>query len=690
MFYSHSLLAKKSPLGMVWIAAHLQKMKKTQVDGVDIRSSAEEIMYPRAPIALRLSGHLLVGLVRIYSWKVNYLFQDCNRMLTNIRVTVASIQVNLPANADKAPFESITLPETFDLDALELDDSINPTDGLDNHQKDYEQITLAGEASVGQDQYVAFFIDKDNSTNSSIQPEIRNDAEPMEEDVLPPFDGGLDAIVSPALNSASFDGPVSNNHGNDSFQTFDVNNNIQEFQEIEVMRQNNLEPENQLELDNTSNGVELHDHSTSVAKRKHSLDPILEDILVSGEEPLPSTSHAKSPMSTFDSNIANREISSGQVLPYLELELQPSPPVRELKRKRRMKIHSYDEKIVLANADMKKQLEDTTKFVCKRRKLPCSALYLYKYHSNRLNDKVLHEPLLSGMCSYLQEVFSRSFPLHSNNSSHMEVSSELANELSHVTSKDLQKEPEQQNNLDGEIERHCDRNMEPEQQDKMNAIPENSRFDMHTDIEPEQQVELNLIPENPRFDMHTGATINETIQSPYGGVDMTPFNTTIEGSTRDFDKTFDTEILPTVESFARTEATSYATGASLFSLEEEPLQNSMPTIPSVLLSGEEDFDFLDASIQSSGYKENEAGTLSARTRAVAQFLKNQSPSQSQDKEHGVLSLNDILEGKTRRRCAQMFFESLVLKTYGFVDVQQEEAYGDIVISPTPALFATKF
>lgn len=169
----------------------------------------------------------------------------------------------------------------------------------------------------------------------------------------------------------------------------------------------------------------------------------------------------------------------------------------------------------------------------------------------------------------------------------MEVSSELANELPYVASKDLQTEPGQQNNLDGEIDRHSDRNTEPEQQDKLDAIPENSRFNMHTDIEPEQQDEWNLIPENPRFDMHTRATINETMQSPSGGVDMTPFNTTTASSTHDFDKTFDTEILPTVESFTRTEATSYATGASLFSLEEEPLQNSMPRIPSALLSVEE-------------------------------------------------------------------------------------------------------
>ncbi|KAG6478656.1 hypothetical protein ZIOFF_062100 [Zingiber officinale] len=679
MFYSHSLLARKTPLGMVWIASHSQKMKKTQIDCVDIPSSADDIMYPRAPIALRLSGHLLIGLVKIYSWKVNYLFQDCNRMLTNTRVVVASIHINLPTNADKAPFESITLPETYNLDALELEESTNLIDGPDYHQKDYKQITLA--ASVEQDQYVAFFIDKDINTNSSIQLQTRRDAEPMEEDVLPPLDDDLD--VSRALNSASFEGPGSNIHGNGSFQTFDTNNNIQNFQKIEVMRDNNLELENRLELDNTSNDVELNDHSTSVTKRKHSFDPMLEDILVSREEPLPSTFHATSPVTTFDSNIENMDISPA--LPHLEPELQPSPPVRERKRKRRMKEHSYDENIVLSNADMKKQLKDTTDLIRKRRKVS---------HDCQ-NEQVLHETLQLVRWGKLQELCSRSFPFQSNNSSHMEASSEFANELPHVASEDLQKEPKQQNN---------DRNIEREQQDKLNAVPENSRLDMHTDVQPGQQDELHLIPipEIARFDLYSGANINETIQSPSAGVDVTLFNTTIADSTHDFDKTFDTEILPTVESFARTEATSYAIGASLFSLEEEPLQNSMPRIPNVLLSVEE----LELYPHGLGKRHVIYNIFiffiktSRRTmlmllkflhgRAVVQFLKNQSPPQSRDREHGVLSLNDILQGQTRRRCAQMFFESLVLKTYGFLDVQQEEAYGDIVISPTPALFATKF
>lgn len=85
-------------------------------------------MFPEVPIALRLSGHLLLGLVRIYSWKVNYLFQDCNRMLSDIRTAFATVQIDLPVEADRAPFESVTLPETFELDALELDDSVYQTE----------------------------------------------------------------------------------------------------------------------------------------------------------------------------------------------------------------------------------------------------------------------------------------------------------------------------------------------------------------------------------------------------------------------------------------------------------------------------------------------------------------------------------------------------------------------------------
>jgi cohesin complex subunit SCC1 len=45
-------------------------------------------------------------------------------MLSTIRTAFASVEVDLPFDADRAPFEVITLPETFNLDDLNLDDAI--------------------------------------------------------------------------------------------------------------------------------------------------------------------------------------------------------------------------------------------------------------------------------------------------------------------------------------------------------------------------------------------------------------------------------------------------------------------------------------------------------------------------------------------------------------------------------------
>jgi cohesin complex subunit SCC1 len=83
----------------------------------------DSILFPEVPIALRLSSHLLLGVVRIYSRKVNYLFNDCSETLVKIKQAFRSTAVDLPPEASTAPYHSITLPETFDLDDLELPDS---------------------------------------------------------------------------------------------------------------------------------------------------------------------------------------------------------------------------------------------------------------------------------------------------------------------------------------------------------------------------------------------------------------------------------------------------------------------------------------------------------------------------------------------------------------------------------------
>ena len=74
-------------------------------------------MNPDAPLALRLSGQLMLGVVRIYSRKVNYLFQDCSEALVKIKQAFkpgGRDDVDLPEGAETAPLGAITLPENYD------------------------------------------------------------------------------------------------------------------------------------------------------------------------------------------------------------------------------------------------------------------------------------------------------------------------------------------------------------------------------------------------------------------------------------------------------------------------------------------------------------------------------------------------------------------------------------------------
>ena len=68
MFYSHSILAKSGPFAHVWLAATWEKkVTRSMIFGTDIATVVESIANPAAPLALRLSANLLVGVVRISS-----------------------------------------------------------------------------------------------------------------------------------------------------------------------------------------------------------------------------------------------------------------------------------------------------------------------------------------------------------------------------------------------------------------------------------------------------------------------------------------------------------------------------------------------------------------------------------------------------------------------------------------------
>ncbi|CAK9175402.1 unnamed protein product, partial [Ilex paraguariensis] len=123
MFYSQWLLSKKGPLGTIWVAAHCHKrLKKQQVKETNISSSVEKIMRDEVPIVTyRILAYLLLGVVRVFSMKVEYLFHDCRNVLTKITEFSGSKKAKANMEAMRAPFHSITLPESFELEAFNLE-----------------------------------------------------------------------------------------------------------------------------------------------------------------------------------------------------------------------------------------------------------------------------------------------------------------------------------------------------------------------------------------------------------------------------------------------------------------------------------------------------------------------------------------------------------------------------------------
>lgn len=88
MFYSETLLQKTGPLARVWLSANMErKLSKTHILQSNLQNSVEAIIAPdQAPMALRLSGQLLLGVVRIYSRKARYLLDDCSEALLKIKM----------------------------------------------------------------------------------------------------------------------------------------------------------------------------------------------------------------------------------------------------------------------------------------------------------------------------------------------------------------------------------------------------------------------------------------------------------------------------------------------------------------------------------------------------------------------------------------------------------------------------
>lgn len=124
MFLPEDLLFKSGQLARVWLAANQhKKLTKAQVLQDKIDEDIQVIIRPEGaaggPLALRLNGQLLLGVVRIYHRKAHYLHDDCNDALWKIKMAFRPGNIDAPAQTHVANPTSLTLPDMItDLDLL--------------------------------------------------------------------------------------------------------------------------------------------------------------------------------------------------------------------------------------------------------------------------------------------------------------------------------------------------------------------------------------------------------------------------------------------------------------------------------------------------------------------------------------------------------------------------------------------
>ncbi|XP_045831036.1 sister chromatid cohesion 1 protein 1 [Trifolium pratense] len=172
MFYSHQLLARKAPLGQIWMAATMHaKINRKKLSKLNIIKICEEILNPAIPMALRLSGILMGGVVIVYERKVKMLYDDVSRLLVEIneawKVKSGPDPTLLPKGKSQAKRSAITMPDieqmtiemeqshqsnatwfqhsnyvSMTLDDVQEPDLGNRDSGDDHHQAALEDINL--------------------------------------------------------------------------------------------------------------------------------------------------------------------------------------------------------------------------------------------------------------------------------------------------------------------------------------------------------------------------------------------------------------------------------------------------------------------------------------------------------------------------------------------------------------------
>ncbi|KAH9325978.1 hypothetical protein KI387_006156, partial [Taxus chinensis] len=682
MFYSQCLLDKKGPLGIIWVAAHLEKkLRKNQVTETSIGAAVDTIIYSNVPIALRLSGHLLLGVVRIYSKKVTYLYQDCGETLLRIKRAFNSVYVDLPSDANVAPFHAITLPDNYEFEYMELDTiGYEKIGDLDPHVSTRDQITLnerphdftAGAWLKPFDQFhstkdtTMLNLEEGNQRHTfSLRMYLSNcEITSLEEDVLPPLplDGPFDfdnmeVETSDSLHSMGYASPSSPSVSTTTVPLCELTveetsqNIIKEpidrpdVQECETLRaqQHALWSEPKfMEIDEPDIGKELTDiGGVDKGQRTETKEPFLEEISV------PEKGGVGTEMGTCTSPTTPKSISGnddvlgsilGGVTAAMNIMSAPKTPAAEERRPRsRKRKHIFDLSNFLPDDCMRRQLKYTDDICRIRRKVPCTVMHVWKSYRIRRIEQFLLEPSIPGMSNELQELYRRVVTDQESKSSLYTQQGKRAFEDApwelKGTSKELQENGSAKDFHIPETNKTCGSH---------EALKIPSKMDVPNDL---QMTGTG----HPRLEALGAAVLPlEHVVESLDVSESVMTSSSLEVDTIDSSQTISAGEAHSVE----VSMFDKEHNEGLSFLEEDARHEDF------VLAGDNMFPEHVVRASRKGHLLFETKDFSTRTRAVVQYLKTAFEKSVSHQTGPKLNLDRMLRGRTRKEAARMFFEIL--------------------------------
>ncbi|KAK0272151.1 R8 protein [Friedmanniomyces endolithicus] len=136
MFYSHEVLtSRKYGVATVWLVATLgaksthKRVSRKAILDVDVQKACDTIERPEAPMALRLQSNLLYGVTRVYSQQCGYVLTDAEAAKNNMKAIFRVIRASgLEAEGGtKGRADQLLLPDDpnflpdFDLVPIDLE-----------------------------------------------------------------------------------------------------------------------------------------------------------------------------------------------------------------------------------------------------------------------------------------------------------------------------------------------------------------------------------------------------------------------------------------------------------------------------------------------------------------------------------------------------------------------------------------